>query len=86
LLSDGYTLENPCKEIKVHHLHAEGKFDSPHRFPAYPYPLGFVAPANRRGRIRAWIEHTPGDQGDHLPTVRTRQGVDANGKLFIESY
>lgn len=86
LLSDGYTLENPCHKIHVHHLHAEGNFSSPSRFPNYPYPLGFVSPPNRRGVIRSWIEQTPGDQGTHLPTVRTRQGVDANGNLRIESW
>ena len=86
LLSDGFTLENPCREIHVHHLHAEGHFDSPTRFPNYPYPLGFVSPPNRRGQTRTWIEHTPGDQGTHLPTVRTRQCVDANGKLSIKSF
>ncbi len=86
LLSDGYALENPCNTVHVHHLHAEGKFDSPHRFPAYEYPLGFVAPPNRRGQNKAWIENVPGERGDRLPTVRTRQVVGADGKLSIESW
>ena len=86
LLSDGYTLENLCREIHVHHLHAEGQFDKPSRFPNYPYPLGFVAPPNRRGQTKAWIENVAGERGDRLPTVRTRQVVGADGKLSIESY
>ena len=86
LLHDTYAFENPCREIKLHHLHEQGNFSSPSRFPAYEGPLGFVAPANRRGQTKTWIENTPGERNDHLPTVRTRQGVDAKGKLFIESW
>ena len=86
LITDGYAVENPCKEIKVHHLHADGNFSSPTRHPAYPYPLGFCAPPNRRGQTKSWIEFERGQRNNHLPTVRTRQGIGPDGKLFIESW
>lgn len=86
LLTDGYSLENPCRDIHLHHLHADGNFGSPSRFPAYPYPLGFVGPPNRRGQTRAWIEYEEGKQKNHMPTVRVRQVVDADGKCRIESW